>query len=67
MLAHQNMLYVFVKSKSSAADQIYYDIEDKAVSVTDNPIEGDYMFWDISSRDASYRAQKKTDIICTSS
>ena len=58
MLAHQNMLYVFVKSKSSAADQIYYDIEDKAASVTDNPIEGDYMFWDISSRDVSYRAQK---------
>ena len=45
MLAHQSTLYVFVKSKSSAADQIYYDIEDKAASVTDNPVEGDYMFW----------------------
>ena len=30
MLVHQNTLYVFVKSKSSAADQIYYEIEDKA-------------------------------------
>mgnify|MGYP000011565227 FL=1 len=58
MLAHQSTLYVFVKSKSSAADQIYYDIEDKAASVTDNPVEGDYMFWDISNRDVSYRAQK---------
>jgi Cu/Ag efflux protein CusF len=58
MLVHQNTLYVFVKSKSSAADQIYYDIEDKALSVTDNPVEGDYMLWDISNRDVSYRAQK---------
>lgn len=66
MLAHQSTLYVFVKSKSSAADQIYYDIEDKAASVTDNPVEGDYMFWDISNRDVSYKGSEEQRILFVS-
>lgn len=58
MLSHKENVFIFVKSKSSSAEKIYYELEDRALKETEQPMEGDYMRWDISERDVSYRVRK---------
>lgn len=66
MLAHQSTLYVLVKSKSSAADQIYYDIEDKAASVTDNLLRETICFGILVAEMFLIGLRRATDTICIS-